>query len=219
MNAAPSSLLPNSISAQVYESLKAAIMEGRLVPGSRLLVLDIANTFQISQAPVREALERLKQEGLILGKPNKGSVVSEITAKEIVDIVAVREMMEGFAVKHSLPYLEENHFQELGRIVQCMEDAIRHKNKLRLVELDHDFHGCFYELCGNHVVQQMWEQMKMKVMRFIAVSNYRFSTERLAQAHYHLIDVLRSGDPSLAEAQFVDHLQAYKTIHTLIAPD
>lgn len=205
-------LQTESISTQVYLSLKKSILEGELPPGERLLVLDIANKYQISQAPVREALERLKQEELIVSQPNRGSFVSDITAKEIVDIHVMREMIEGYAVRQSIPTLTENDFKNLEKIIKGMEEAHERKDLLRILELDLEFHGFFYIRCDNHVVLDTWDRMKMKVMRFMAISNKYHSTEKLAEVHYRLLDVLKSGDLDAAEQEFIYHMKAYRFI-------
>lgn len=203
----------SSISTQVYLSLKKSILEGELSPGERLPVLDIAEKFQISQAPVREALERLKQEGLIIGRRNKGSVVSNITTKEIKDIFVLREIIEGFAIKQSMPKLREQHYKYMEEIVFSMDRAIKQNDLLMILELDMEFHGFLYELCDNHAVKEFWEHMKTKVMRFMAISNQTNSTDMLAKGHWDLIQVLREGDIEKAEKHFIDHMKSYKSIH------
>ena len=70
--------------------------KGELKPGAHLLGLDVAKAKRVSQAPVREALERLKQEGLLIRKANRSAVVSDISLKEIEDIYAPRELIEGY---------------------------------------------------------------------------------------------------------------------------
>lgn len=203
---------PNSISDHVYGELKKDIIEGALQPGSRLIVLEIAGRYRISQAPVREALERLKQEGLIVGQPNKGSVVANITAKEIRDIFELREIIEGFAVKQTMPRLTEDDFRLLGDILKRMDTAVQERDNLKILERDMEFHGFFYERCGNGAILELWERMKTKVMRFMAISNRYYSTDRLVEWHERLIEALRRGDPAEAERAFVEHMHAYKII-------
>lgn len=202
-----------SISTHVYANVKKEILAGELQPGTRLIVLDIANKYRISQAPVREALERLKQEGLITGIPNKGSVVSNITAKEIKDLFVLREIIEGFAVKESMPHLTDKDFAYLEGIIEQMDQAVKENQLLSILELDMDFHGFFYKRCNNQAVLTLWNDMKTKVMRFMAISNRHYTTEVLAQWHTILIDALRSGDPNQAERAFVEHMHSYKIIH------
>ncbi|MEX2416027.1 MAG: GntR family transcriptional regulator [Paenibacillaceae bacterium] len=205
--------LSNSISTQVYMKMKKDIIEGTLQPGERLIVLDIAGNFQISQAPVREALERLKQEGLIIGKPNKGSVVSNITAKEIKDIFVLREIIEGFAVRESMPLLTQVDYSYLEEIVSEMDSAVQQNDTLKILELDMSFHGFFYKRCNNDAILELWDHMKTKVMRFMAIANRKHSTKNLVEGHLALINILKAGNVEDAEKRFILHMKSYKMIH------
>jgi len=202
----------HSISGSVYSALKSGILDGTLAPGARLIVTDIAGRYQISQAPVREALERLKQEGLIVGQPNKGSVVSNITAKEIRDLFVLREMIEAYAVRTSMGSLTDADFSALLQVLEGMRDAVRERDNLKILEQDMAFHGYLYRKCDNGAVLELWNQMKTKIMRFMAISNRYYSTGKLVQWHLRLIDALKSGDPGLAEREFIEHMHAYKMI-------
>lgn len=205
--------LGNSISEQIYLTLKREIIAGELQPGTRLIVLDIAGKFQVSQAPVREALERMKQEGLINGIPNKGSVVSNITSKEIRDIFVLREIIEGYAVRTSMPTLSEDDYEQLEMVIRSMEEAVERDDTLGILELDMDFHGFFYKRCDNQAILELWNQMRTKVMRFMAISNRHHTTDLLAEWHRRLITVLQTGDGDAVEEAFIEHMHAYKFIH------
>jgi DNA-binding GntR family transcriptional regulator len=180
----------SSISTSVYAALKKDIMEGTLQPGHRLIVLEIAGRYEISQAPVREALERLKQEGLIVGQQNKGSVVSSITPKEIKDLFVLREMIEAFAVKKAITILTDDDYRKLTHILTEMDAAIRDKDSLTILEKDMEFHGYFYTLCDNEAILELWHRMRTKMMRFMAISNRYYSTEGLVNWHIQLLDAL-----------------------------
>jgi DNA-binding GntR family transcriptional regulator len=205
--------LSNSISTQVYTKMKKEIIEGTLQPGERLIVLEIAGNFQISQAPVREALERLKQEGLIIGKPNKGSVVSNITSKEIKDIFVLREIIEGFAVRESMPLLTDADYEYLEDIVSEMDNAVKQNDTLKILELDMSFHGFIYKRCNNDAILELWDHMKTKVMRFMAIANRKHSTKNLVEGHLTLINALKAGNVVEAEHKFITHMKSYKMIH------
>ncbi|MBD2869903.1 GntR family transcriptional regulator [Paenibacillus arenilitoris] len=203
----------HSISEQVFTTLKKDILAGELQPGTRLLVLDIAKKFQISQAPVREALERLKQTGFITGIPNKGSVVSDITAKEIKDVFVLREIIEGYAVRQSMLGMKAEDYGYLESVTRRMHEAHLANDLLAILELDMEFHGFFYKRCDNHMILELWNQMKLKVMRFMAISNRHFSTDGLADWHMRLVDVLRTGNSDATEEAFIEHMRSYKMIH------
>lgn len=205
-------LLNTSISNQIYLRIKSDILSGEYSPGERLLVLDLAKKFEVSQAPVREALERLKFEELIIGTPNKGSVVSSITAKEIHDIFELREMIEGYAVRKSIPLLEADDYEHLEGIICHMDKSVKQGDMLRILECDMEFHGYLYELCGNSAILEVWDRIKSKMMRFMAISNKFHTTDLLVEEHHILLQMLKNRDGSAAEARFLEHMHAYKII-------
>ncbi|WP_274653520.1 GntR family transcriptional regulator [Paenibacillus humicola] len=201
---------PTSLSEHVYLSLKRKILKGDLPPGYRLIVLEIAKAFDVSQAPVREALERLKQEGLIVGRMNKGSAVSEITFKEIRDIYELRQLLEGHALRETMKVLTPEDIASLERILADMKLAVDENDSYRLVELDMQFHGYFYLRSGNALFLDIWNSIKTKIMRFISVTNQDHSGYSIPDSHAELLDIIKSGDVDQAEKKLVRGLDFYK---------
>ncbi|WP_307203557.1 GntR family transcriptional regulator [Paenibacillus harenae] len=201
---------PISLSEHVYIALKRQIMKGELLPGHRMIVLDIAKQFSVSQAPVREALERLKQEGLIVGKMNKGSAVSEITAQEIRDIYELRQMVEGHALRATMKVLDENDIAYLEGVITGMREAIDKEDPYRLVELDMLFHGYFYLRCGNALLYDIWNSIKSKIMRFITVTNQDHQGYSIPDSHTEILDLIKLGDVDLTETKLIRGLDFYK---------
>lgn len=197
----------NSLSEQVYLSLRESIVKGEFYPGFRLLVLDIANTLKISQAPVREAMERLKQEGLLVSKHNKGSFVSEIMQEEIEEIYALRELIEWNAVKNCLPQLQSTDFDQLTSIYDRMYRAAENDDLFLFIDLDMDFHGFFFAKSGNKTILQIWDQITVKIKRFLSITNKLYYSDliSIAESHLPLIEVLRDGNEEQIEKLFIQH--------------
>ncbi|MCI3923130.1 GntR family transcriptional regulator [Paenibacillus sp. TRM 82003] len=202
--------LPTSLSEHVYLSLKRSILKGDLPPGHRMIVLDIAKQFDVSQAPVREALERLKQEGLIAGKMNRGSAVCEITLQEIRDIYELRQLIEGQALRKTMEKLNAKDIQVLERILDEMKRAVDENDSYRLVELDMQFHGYFYLRSGNALFLDIWNSIKTKIMRFISVTNRDHSGYSIPDSHKELLDIIKTGDVGYAEKKLVHGLDFHK---------
>ncbi|MDQ6419105.1 GntR family transcriptional regulator [Paenibacillus sp. LHD-117] len=210
MESASSAQSPISLSEHVYVSLKRQIMKGELLPGHRMIVLDIAQQFGVSQAPVREALERLKQEGLIVGKTNKGSAVSGITAQEIRDIYELRQLVEGHALRETMKVLNENDIAYLETVIAGMREAIDQDDPYRLVELDMSFHGYFYFRSGNALLHDIWNSIKSKIMRFITVTNKDHQGYSIPDSHTEILDMIKSGDVDKTEYKLIRGLDFYK---------
>ncbi len=185
-------------------------MKGELLPGHRMIVMDIAKQFSVSQAPVREALERLKQEGLIVGKANKGSSVSEITAQEIRDIYELRLLVEGHALRATMKVLEPKDIAYLEDVIAGMREAIDKGDPYRLVELDMGFHGYFYLRSGNALLYDIWNSIKSKIMRFITVTNKDHQGYSIPDSHSQILQLIKSGDVELTEKKLIRGLGFYK---------
>ena len=83
----------------VFETLKEAILKGKLEPRERLMEIQLADQLGVSRTPVREAIRKLELEGLVIMEPRKGAYVSDISYADIIDTLEVREALETFAVK------------------------------------------------------------------------------------------------------------------------
>src|SRR3954447_13477650 len=91
----------------VYESLRDAISDGRIVGGERVRKEDVARNLGVSRTPVREALQRLQQRGILVLGPGRGLVVAQLSQRQVVELYAMREILEGsaarFAARHATP--------------------------------------------------------------------------------------------------------------------
>jgi DNA-binding GntR family transcriptional regulator len=200
---------PASLSEKIYGELRDSILNGALKPGDRLLVLEITERLNVSQAPVREALERLKQEGLLKKEQNKSSIVSDISKKEIEEIYTLRELIEGYAVKKTMDNFSKEDLVYLKKIYLQMKQAAESDLLYRLIELDMDFHTFFYNNCGNTVILNLWNNIKANIMRFTSITNriYFADLKSVTESHIPLIEALESGNQEKAETLFIDHMR------------
>ena len=81
----------------VYEELKNQILMGEIAPGTRMMEIELAEEMGVSRTPVREAIRKLEKEGLVTIEPRKGAYASDVSIKDMVDVLEVREDLEGMA--------------------------------------------------------------------------------------------------------------------------
>ena len=81
----------------VYEELKRQILVGEIAPGTRMMEVELAEEMGVSRTPIREAIRKLEKEGLVTIEPRRGAYASEISVKDMVDVLEVRQDLEGMA--------------------------------------------------------------------------------------------------------------------------
>src|SRR4051812_5004165 len=139
----------------VYESLRDAISDGRIVGGERVREEDVARNLGVSRTPVREALQRLQQRGLLVFGPGRGLVVAQLSQQQIVELYAMRQILEGSAARFAATHATTDEIAILYQLQQELKaaegDALLHPN------LNRQFHQAIYEAAHNRYLMQTLE--------------------------------------------------------------
>jgi DNA-binding GntR family transcriptional regulator len=150
----------------VYERLRRAILEGQLPAGSQLREAHIAREFGISRSPLREALHRLEEEGLLEKFPYRGAFVAQVSKETIAEIARVRMLVEPYVVEQSVPVLRGEQRLAMLEAIDELRRAARAENPVAMVEAHLRFHGIFYEHCGNKLLRDLWLSWHSKLQLF-----------------------------------------------------
>jgi DNA-binding GntR family transcriptional regulator len=138
---------PGTLGEHAYEALKTLILRGELRPGERLAEAEVARRLGVSRTPLREALSRLAQEKLVIGRPHLGYVVIDLDAQAIRDLVDIREVLDVHAARIAVVTAKED---DLKRLRACLDDLER---VLRKRETEQpDFAGEIRYGIGIHVI-------------------------------------------------------------------
>jgi DNA-binding transcriptional regulator YhcF (GntR family) len=113
----------SSYAEDIYHQLRDDILSGQIRPGDRLAETEVAQRMGTSQGPVREAFTRLREQGLLISFPHRGSYVSEISEEEARHAYAVRGAIEPLAMQHALPLMGDAEFEQLETQIRAMEAA------------------------------------------------------------------------------------------------
>ena len=188
--------------AAVHERLRRAILNGQLPAGSQLREAHIAKDLGISRSPIREALSRLEEEGLVDRIAFRGSFVATVSPEKIAEIAQTRVLVEPWVVAQSRPAILDSHKAEFEARVTRLERATAGNDEPEMIDAHLSLHGLFYELCGNAVIAQMWSVWQSQLRLFFCADHRAFdSPEDVAHAHDHLVDlVLHGSDDDLADA-------------------
>lgn len=126
----------SSLSQEVADRLREAIRNGDLPPGMRLVERDIAEQLGISRMPVREAIQQLAEEGLVIKEPRRGARVHPYSAEDLADIYSLRVVLERYVVERVMASWTEPEQARLQSVVDDMIVAAETGDRVRVYELD-----------------------------------------------------------------------------------
>ncbi|MBX7445958.1 MULTISPECIES: GntR family transcriptional regulator [unclassified Arthrobacter] len=194
---------------RVYAQLQEDILKGRLGPGSRLLVAHLAERFGTSQAPVREALRRLTEEGLAVTVPYSGTVLKEPTWDEIEDIYLMREELEAFAVRRILEHPPVK-LQPIRRALRELQRAVKAGDAMGIIDADMEFHRSICAAAGSALTLEVWTMIvkRHRGARLSLERRHPDDQTTVVETHGALLHFLEVGDAQRAEAAFRQHLRS-----------
>ncbi|XKH52661.1 GntR family transcriptional regulator [Citricoccus nitrophenolicus] len=147
---------------QVFQLLRDQIVWGQLPPGSRLQVRDVAAAAGTSIMPVREAVRRLEEAGLVHTEPHKGAVVRELTVKELQDKYDVRLLLECEATRLGCSGISQRDIDRMEALCDQLESLIGTDRIAELISLHNQLVGILYERGDNHFlvqsIERLWDQ-------------------------------------------------------------
>lgn len=155
---------------EVYEHLLNSILTGKFPVGSQLDEQEISEWLGISRTPLREAINRLVQEGLINEIPYRGNFVRKFTPVEVKDIYEVRKTLEVMAIRLAVRQMTDEEAKEISDLVHLMEKAQENNDILSYSDLDGQFHAKIALFSRNFVLVQMLNSMdsQIKIIRLTA---------------------------------------------------
>jgi DNA-binding GntR family transcriptional regulator len=197
-----------SISALVGEELRRGILNSRFEPGAQMGEAQLAEQFGVSRGPVREAMARLVQEGLLVSEPRRGVFVRRLTHADIPDLYLAREAIEATA---AVRVAGEQPAQLLGRVERLIERMTAAADKGRwneLAELDLRFHEAIVDAAGSERLSRLFRTLAAETRLCLNAleGSYRRPTD-VVDEHRDLLDSIRSGDEPRVRAAFERHLR------------
>jgi DNA-binding GntR family transcriptional regulator len=199
-----------SLSDAVVDRIRAAIWSGVYAPGDRLVERRLAHEFGISHIPLREALARLTEEGLVEKLPRRGARVASLTPRMLEEVSSLRVVLEQFVVRRLKDRFTSEAHAELQVIVDQMVEAAEKHDLVHVHELDQQFHQRLWELTDHTLLVELAAQMRSRTSHFFraaAASLGPDEVRRHADSHQQLLDVIASGDRRAAERAMQHHVE------------
>lgn len=207
MSAIPAS--DDLVQSNAYAFLKEAIISLRFRPGQRLRSAEIADLVRSSRTPVREALSRLEQEGLVRREGGWGYLVSEVSVKDVLELWSVRESLEVQAAGEALQRMRPGDIEELASLNARAEALYEERRFIEFLDQNRRFHIALARMSGNGLLQQMLGMIhdRVRMVGNLIVRLHEPRAQELLVENRKIMAALRSGDPEAVVQAIRAHLQ------------
>ena len=193
------------------DRLRDAIRNGLLRPGTRLVERDLAERLGMSRIPVREAIQRLVEEGLVEKSPHRGTFVYAPTRKEIEEICSLRVVLERFVVERVMAVWSAEYETDLYAIVDRMRHAARQNDIHQIHEGDYLFHSTLWSIADHTLLLEVVSGLRSRINRFLFEAAGVLPASELdshVNSHDGLVAVFKSADIARAQAEMTNHVLA-----------
>jgi DNA-binding GntR family transcriptional regulator len=151
---------------QVHQELRQRILDGIFKPSESLTEVSLAAELGVSRNTVRKALLKLENENLVIIEENKRARVRWFTADEVMQYLEVRELLEGFVIRQSLPFLSKTDFAEMQAILKEMKKCLEARDLMQYSQHNWRFHDAVYRVCPNRPAVDMIMVIKNQLKRY-----------------------------------------------------
>ena len=183
----------------VYEELKRQILVGEIAPGTRMMEVELAEDMGVSRTPVREAIRKLEKEGMVTIEPRKGAYASNISIKDMVDVLEVRQGLEAMAAAIASEKITQAQKEELQTVIDQYREAVEAENVEKMIQYDQKFHMLIVTYSGNKTLTQVFSTVQELALRFRYIYYDDFNRyENMPNEHQEIENAIMSGDSEKA---------------------
>ncbi len=200
-----------SLTTVIFERIRDDILYGKYEKGEKIVEAKLAEEFNVSRTPVREALKQLELDDLVENIPNRGVVVKGISKQDIVDIFTIRLAIEGIAVEWAIERMDQEDMQKIKEIYELMEFYTFKKDVKKFAELNTKFHEAIYKATKSRYLENVLKnyQVFMKVVRYKSLEKPG-RLEGALNEHKLIVDALMEKDIEQARVVVIDHVKHSK---------
>jgi len=184
---------------EAYVKIRNWILEGTLAPGMQLRDKELAEQLGVSRTPIREALLRLEDEGLVKTKPNRSTLVSSIDFHSAFHLYSIVWTLERLALSQAFGSITDLHIEIMIEANERFLKKMKARDRISALDADNDFHSVYIQLSENKELEKVITDIKQKLKRldlyyFDKIKNAALSYEE----HSQIIEALKQRDLSLA---------------------
>jgi DNA-binding GntR family transcriptional regulator len=207
-----------SLQERTYQALRNALLNAEFAVGERIFETEVAQMLGVSRVPVREAVRRLQQDGLLEVRPRSGIYVASISQEEADDIYRIRAALEGTAAALAAERVTEEELDELAALLERQEKEARQaarttRSQSRVVARADQFHRAVHVYARSPRLFELLELIYGQVMHFRNITlSMPGRAEAATHGHHELYDALRRHDSKEAERIMREHIDSARRL-------
>ena len=179
---------------KIVDGLRDAILKGELKPGTKLQEVEIAEQYETSRTPVREAFRQLESEGFVMIKARRGAYVTPITAKDIKEFYDLKAVLEGHAARLAAKTLTEEQLLRMEALNETMRRCYLKGDTGAMVPVHNEFHEIFVQASGNDRLAGIVKSLVSQFQRFRITLSHTSAIEDSIKLHDEIIRAFRERD-------------------------
>jgi DNA-binding GntR family transcriptional regulator len=191
---------------RIVDSVTTAIVERRLMPGTKLVEQQIADIFGVSRTLVRQALNQLSRDRLVTLEPARGAFVAKPSVQEARQVFEVRAMLEAAMVRQLCAVVTDAQIAELRAHVRAEAQAVARTDVSGRTRLLADFHVVLARMLGNQVLAELLEDLLTRSSLIALMYQSSHSAEHSQEEHVAIVDALEKRDARAAVRLLESHL-------------
>ncbi len=192
----------------VFQTLRKAILTGKLSPGERLTEIRLGNLLGTSRTPIREAIRKLELEGLVTIIPGSGARVAQITEEELQEVMEIRLALDALCARLASRRITDEERERLMAANVTFKEAVAKGDQIAITEADVDFHDVILSAAKNLKLSSILERLADNLYRYrfeYIRDEHRY--DRLIREHDSLVQAILAGDEETAAKSAIIHVE------------
>lgn len=198
-----------SLAEIAYEKTKEKIIYGNLSPGDIVTVGDLAIEYCMSKTPVRDALNKLKNEGLLKLLPYKGYIVSQIDLKDMEELFSIRILLEGAVAELAAINANQEQIERLYALASYDFSNVEN-SEIVFMKVNFDFHVTVAEASGNKRLKNLISNTMSQMLRVLYLDLKSENPQSMNIDHMEIVDAIKNRNPDLAKQLAIRHIEKSK---------
>ena len=199
---------------QTYDIIKNMIILREIEPGKKINEEHIANEIQVSRTPIREALCRLENEGIVKIIPRRGAFVSDLTETNVKEILLIREVLEGLVVRLAVENMDAKTLEKLRKAIEKVSTIPEDdRDLINYTRSEVDFHSILLSASNNQMLKNMMEMVNahLQIIRLRTVVIPE-RAQKTVKEHQQILKAIEKGDTDSAEALMRKHVRSVREV-------